>query len=303
MAGPGRNPVAAMERLVRLVGVLSAAGDSGVPMSALVRVGEYGEGSEESHKTQVQRDIRHLQALGMAVSNVADLGDGGRYVLHVVDTRLRLALTERQQAALRRAALAVNRADLAAKIGPDAEPPDTGGIRVQPPAPPEHLDVVLDAVRRRRLLRFDYKGTARVVHPYAVRPENGVWYLTGPDGSGTTKHFHVGRMSAVRAEAPGTATSAEQVPRVSLDPMEWARHDPVEVLLRVPAPYEPDATRLLGAPRQREERGAEVLLGYRVTNEDALLDRVIELGERVVLVGPDEVRARLRDRLQAVVDA
>src|SRR5690606_42021384 len=63
------------------------------------------------------------------------------------------------------------------------------------------------------------------------------------------------------------------------------------VSVRTSHAHHPDVVRWLGAPAAATDEGETVLVEYDVTHRAALHDRLHELGERVELVGPEEVRA------------
>jgi predicted DNA-binding transcriptional regulator YafY len=280
-----------MERVVRLLTVLHEAGPDGVSGTKLMTIGEYGDKDPGS---QLNRDFRQLREQGWRIDNVAVEGEEGRYRLAGGDNRLRLALTEPQQVALQRAALLADRADLVKRLGlSEASRPQAVQSAATAGGPGEELTTVMDAVRRARLLRFRYKGRARVVHPGAVRHQDHQWYLTGvEDGDDVLKHFVVGRMSDVVADA---ADSARRLPeaRLELHPMRWQVDPPTEVVLSTTADFLPDVRRWLGEPSSVTEDGDQVDVGYVVTNRASFRSRVYALGRRVRVVSPDDVRDEL----------
>jgi len=159
---------------------------------------------------------------------------------------------------------------------------------------------VLRAVRMGSLLRFTYKGTPRVVHPESVRSQNGTWYLRGqedsadPDNAAApVKAFVVARMSDVTADPPRTARPVPAARHPGLHPMSWQIDPPVEVTLRTTTDHQPDVRRWLGDPASEEVDGDRVTMRYVVTHRAALRARLYELGRRVVLVGPEDVRREL----------
>lgn len=252
---------------------------------------------------QLARDIRHLTNQGWQIDNVAAPGEDSTYRMRTVDNRLRLRLSTVQLRALQRAVLLADRDDLVERLGldsvglqddadVDASVPKGGHV----PA----LTEVLRAVRLRCLLRFGYKGTPRAVHPESVRTQNGTWYLRGrEEDDGPVKAFVVTRMSDVAADAPGTARRMEPVRHPGLHPMSWEVDPPVEVTLRTAPEYRQDVLRWLGEPAAEEAQGGDLVLHYRVTNRAALRARLYELGKRVVLVSPDDVRREVLDELRA----
>lgn len=286
----GRDQRKPMERLVRMAAALRAAGSAGVSGEKLADLAEFhGAGRAD----QVARELRQLNNQGWQIDNIAHRGEPAIYRMTTVDNRLRLRLTTAQQAALRRAALVADRADLADRLGlgeATSEPP----VEVaETPHDPE-LGVVLQAVREGALLRFRYRGVDRVVHPESVRTQYRTWYLRGvEDGSDQVKSFVVSRMSEVDVEAPGTARPVAVEHHQALHPMHWQVDPPVLVRLRTNREFVPDVHRWLGVPDTETVQDDTFLLDYTVTHRAALYDRLYELGTRVELLGPDDVRAEL----------
>lgn len=285
-SGPGRDQRAPMERLVRIAAVLHAHGDAGVSAAHLNEVA----GFDPSSTDQLAREVRHLNSQGWQIVNVAPQGAAGHYRMATVDNRLAVRLTPAQQGALQRAVLLADRDELVERLGlpASARPAD---IVVPSTAPTDTLSRVMSASGRRCLLRFTYNGSPREVHPASVRAANGTWYLRGREtGGDVVKTFVVSRMSDVSVDAPGSADAPATVRHPGLHPMTWELDDPVEVTLRTTPDYAPDVRRWLGTEAAKEPDGEHVVLRYRVTNRSAFRTRLYELGRRVDLVGPEEVR-------------
>lgn len=286
-----------MERLVRLATVLHGAGSAGVPAPVLFEVA--GFAGHAGASDQLLREFRHLRAQGWVIENIAEQGAEGRYRMTSVDNRLRVKLSDAQQAALRRAALLANRADLAERLGlpADQAPPDPGAALApaggSDPAG-SALTVVTTALRLSCRIRFRYKGSERVVHPASVRSQNGVWYLRGrQEGDELVKSFVISRMSEVATDDPGTAQRPRAERHEGLHPMTWQIDPPAEVVLRVPPEHVADVRRWLLEPDRIVERADAAELTYTVTNRAALRSRLYELGTRVEVLGSAEVRAEL----------
>lgn len=291
MAANGPRP---MQRLVMVTSILTAAGPHGRAALELADAVGY-RGTDEGKREQLARLIRDLQAVGVDVSNVAPQGQEARWVLRPQDSRIRLAFTPDQQAELARAALLADRALLADGEGPATPPP---GIDVVVPRLPHDVDLVLRAVTARCLLAFDYNGKARQLDPVTMQRGVGGWAVSGRDrGSGEYRTFYLGRMSNVSAQAPGTAAEVADVPRGGTDPLSWRVDPPLDVTVRVDDRYGTDALTLLGEPMQRDAD----LWQYRVTNRWAFFSRLVELGERVWLIGPEPVRAQFAEMLRQVI--
>ncbi|TNM37480.1 WYL domain-containing protein [Nocardioides albidus] len=295
-----------MERLVRIAATLQAYPQAGVDADRLNRIAGF---PDTPGHDQLKRDIRHLENQGWRIENIAPPGETAVYRMTTVDNRLRVRLSLDQQAALRRAVLLADGGDLVQRlglVGDGAAAPSSGVSAAVRTAAPEALQQVIDAVREQQVLRFGYKGVARVVHPESVRSQNSVWYLRAvedadlaePDGTAqpaepVVKTFVVSRMSDVEADEPRSARPLPQVRHTALHPMSWEIDPPVEVTLRARAGFEPDVRRWLGEPLDVEPDGDDVLLRYRVTHRSALHARLVELDDRVRVEGPPEARAEL----------
>ena len=213
--------------------------------------------------------------------------------------------------------LLVGRGDLADRLGLSGDEQPADVVATVKASDHAALDTVLRAVRQRSLLHFRYKGTQRIVHPHSLSTYTTQWYLRGrEDGDETIKTYAVGRMSDVRADAPGTAARPQVSRHTGLHPMSWEIDPPVDVTLRTAPEYVDDVRRWLGEPLAPPavepasvvevrapaslETSNPVELVYRVTNRAAFRARIYQLGTRVTIVGPDEVRQEIVDELAAM---
>ncbi len=295
MAQPGRDQTAPMERLVRLIGALTTH-RHGAPLALLLRVATPDDASDDARRRMLSRDLEHLNALGYDIRNVAEPGMDGVYVMRARDNRLQVHLTPEQRGALLRAAIAAGLEGMAAHLDSDREE--------HPAATPASadLDLVQRGTTRHCLVRFTYKGEPRVVHPARVHSGPSGWYLTGredsADGPPVVKEFVVSRMSAVTLAAPGSADVVSEPVRRSLDPLSWEVDPPTEVVLRVPVEHRVLVENLLGTPGEAARSGDDLSMTYRVTNRRVFRYRLYELGTRVRVVSPDDVRAELLAELR-----
>jgi hypothetical protein len=291
-----------MERLTQILTALSAAPARTLSADQILAVVTYGAGSVEDRRDQLRRDVRHLETLGWSIGNVAAPGETARYRLTAVDNRLRLELSPAQRAELERAAQAAGLGDAVPGLGDGADPDPGFETRVR--REDEMLARVQRAVAGRCRLHFVYRGKARTVHPHALHARRGGWYLTGQEGIGEQpKTFAVSRMSEVSLDAPGTAPAPAEPSRPQLDPITWPVDDPVDVLLDTTAEHRPHVENLLGQATTVADHAGALRLTVRVTHRAAFRRRLYELGTRVRLVGPAQVRDEVRDELHAVVRA
>lgn len=294
---PGRDQTAPMERLVRLIGALTAH-PSGAPLAVLLKVLAPEEAGDEARRKMLSRDLEHLNALGYDVRNVAEPGMDGVYLMRARDNRLRVHLTPEQRGELLRAALAAGLEGMEAHLG-------DGPAESRPGAASADLDLVQRGVSRHCLVRFTYKGGARVVHPAAVHSGPSGWYLTAREaGSDVVKEFVVSRMSDIELDPPGTADTIGDGPvRRSLDPLSWEVDPATDVVLEVPVEHRVIAENLLRTPATATESRGVLTMTYRVTNRRVFRHRIYELGTRVRVVSPDEVRAEIVAELQSFLGA
>jgi predicted DNA-binding transcriptional regulator YafY len=289
-----------MERLVRLITILNAS-ELGVRAETLIGGALPIEGDPEAKHRALNRDIEHLNNLGWDIRNVAPPGEDGVYRMYARDNRLRVHLTPAQRGQLLRAAVAAGRQDVARHLDDDARPTRTGA---QQDKRGHELDLAQRAAARRCLIRFDYRGHRRVVHPVRVHTGPSGWYLSGrEDGQDVTKEFVVARMSDVTLDDPGSASPVADATRPSLDPLSWLVNEPTKVTLEMDAQHLSLAENLLGPPSSMESSGSQARATWTVTNRAVFRWRVYELGTRVRVVSPPELRQEIEAELSAIVEA
>ncbi len=299
----GRDQRAPLERLVRLLSVLWQAGDRGLPTARLVAVGAYGGEDEAGQRRQLTRDISELNRLGYDIRNVAPEGGDASYRLVARDNRLRVSLTLPQQVQLVRAAQIARLDERTGHSLGVTEVPSANDVRVEARSTPAHLDAVLRAVTKQCLVRFGYNGKRRVVHPHVVFPGASGWYLEGhEEGTDLAKVFVVARMTDVRIDSPGTADQPSSPRRQQLDPMTWQVDPPTAVDIETTPEHRLHVEATLGTPESVREDGGRVILTLRVTHRAAFRARLYELGRRVRVLGPDDVRDEIIAELTAIAE-
>lgn len=279
----GRDQIGPMERLFRLLICLSDGGDRGVSVQKLLKVAGLDEVTD-ANKAQLRRVLRHLADGGWDIVNQAEEGTDGRYVLRARDNRLALLLTPGERAALQQAL-----ADVDADV----------------PEPPEFLGDLQRAAERHCLTHFTYKGVRRHVHPYTLHSGPSGWVLRGRETtSEIVKEFVVSRMADdVDIDQPGSAEVVHTVPHHGFDPMDWDLDPPVDVIVATEPGNLTEVHRVLSGAAVVGQDGDQLLLSRRVTNRAAFWSRLYELGVRVRVVGPPELRAEVVDDLRAIADA
>jgi predicted DNA-binding transcriptional regulator YafY len=286
-----------MERLVRLIGALTKHRD-GAPLAVLLKAVSPDDASDEARRKMLSRDLEHLNALGYDIRNVADAGTDGVYLMRARDNRLQVHLSPEQRGELLRAAIAAGLEGMAAHLGAD-----DAGAPASGPASAD-LDLVQRGTTRHCRVRFSYKGEPRTVHPARVHSGPSGWYLSGrEEGSEVVKEFVVSRMTDISLDPPGSAEAVGEPVRRSLDPLSWEVDPPTEVVLRVPVEHRVIAENLLGTPVRAGESGGVLELTYVVTHRRVFRYRLYELGTRVTVAAPDEVRQEIVAELAALAGA
>ncbi len=304
MAG-GRDQLGPLERVTRVLVALVAAEPTGIPTPRLLRIAAFG-GGEEHHVRQLKRLIEDLNRAGWDIRNTMPPGRTAVYRAFAGDNRLRVNLTPEQQAELARAAMIAGDPAFAGRVGVDSSGmtgvPELRTSR-HPPRSDTALNTVLYALEHKCRLRFVYKQRARVVHPHFVYPGTSGWHLVGhEDGSERDKQFVTDRMTAVSVDLPRTAAAHDEPYRDDLDPLSWAVDPAVHVTVETTPQHRGQVEALLGTPSYREVEDDVVRLTIPVTHRAAFRNRVYELGPRVRVLGPDDIRSELIAGLESLME-
>lgn len=301
--GQGRDQLGPMERLTQILTMLSHAPSRTLAADQILAVVHYGADTVEDQRDQLRRDVRHLESLGWEITNIASAGEPARYRLVAVDNRLRVQFTPEQRAELLRAALAAGLTDLVDDLGgQDGDQDAADEVEVLTGREPPALELAHRAVAQHCLLHFRYRDKQRAVHPHGLHVRPGGWYLVGTeDGDTAPKTFVVTRMSQVEIGEPGTAVVPQRAARPQLDPITWLVDPPMEAVVVTSRDHRPHVEAMVGRAVASEQRAdGTVRLTIPVTHRAAFRRRLYELGSRVLLVGPHEIRDEVRAELAAV---
>ena len=296
----GRDQLAPMERLTQILSLLS----TGQTRTAdqVLDVVAYGADSVEDRRDQLRRDVRHLESLGWDIAHVAEPGEPARDRLTAVDNRLRVEVTPQQRFQLLRAAHAAGLDRMVDDLG-GGTATETDFEAAGRPGDAA-LAGVQRAVARHCVLHFTYKGRRRVVHPHALHVRPGGWYLTAAEvGAPEAKTFAVARMTDVELSPAGSAPAPARVSRPQLDPVTWRVDPPVDVVVQTSREHRPQVESMLGpasAQAASPDDPALLTLTIPVTHRAAFRRRLYELGARVRLLGPQEIRDEVGAELRAV---
>ncbi len=265
------NSPKGFQRLLDVALALTSAGRVGLTTTVLMQ--RVGYPDTESGKRQMMRDLDDLRAVGLVIENAAALGEDARYVLKAGDVRWRVEFSAEQRTALQAALAAAD---------------EGGQVAVARKPLPVDLDRVREAVRTHCVMRFGYNGKQREVDPQS-------WHWSAHElvvtcwepATGMFKSFTVSRIQDLHIGAPGSARPPADVERPQLDPITWKVDPPVTAELECPG-FQQDVIDFVGGQADGD------LVHVEVTNRLLFLARVIELGSRARLLGPQELRDELR---------
>lgn len=294
---PGR-PADAQHRRIRIIlGTLAAHRSMGVPRRTLMKALGKDPASLTDQRV-VARDLANLRDSGWHI-DTEKVGLEDRYRLRVIDPRLRSTFSTHEREQLLRAARLAG----LGQVFDDLDPTAADGTEA-----PENvtLGIAQRAIEMRSLITFVYAGRQRTVHPYDIELKPTGWRLRGREVEGELiKVFALERVEDLDFDRPGTAEPAPaDLPPLNVDPMTRVEHSPVEVVVRHAPEHTQDVISQLGVGghRVRETSYPDLLDSVlTVTFLDSFLDRLLEMEQRVTLIGPDSVRAALRDRLLATL--
>lgn len=265
----------AYQRLLKVALALTTAGRVGVTTPDLLH--RIGYTSDEAGKRALMRDLDDLRAVGLEIDNAADPGDDARYVLKPGDIRMRVEFTPAQRTALQAALAAASTSGL---VAVEAEPL------------PIDLDRVQEALRAHCVMEFVYNGKHRQVDPIQYQWAGQDIVVMGRErDTGAVKTFSVRRIMDLQIGAPDTAQVPEDIPRPSLDPITWLVDPPLDALLTCPG-FQDDVQAMVGGTVHGDQ------IHVTVTNRLVFLARIVELGSRVRLDAPEQLRDELRALLQ-----
>ncbi len=298
----------AMQRIIALLQVLAEHPVQGIAVNALIeRVGAY-KGTPNSQRDMLGRDLRNLRDVGCVIDNIAAEGADARYVLRPGDDRIRVAFEPAELFQLQRAAVLVGGGRFERLVADPASAGPASGPVIEDLAVPAVLGEVQRAVSTKAVVKFDYAGRARTVHPYGLRVARRGWVLEGwEQESGIAKGYSLQRMATVQIGHPKTATPPVRATRPTLDPLRFEIDEPASGVLQVPIRFRQQVDAELHHPLTAKPGPvvageATEILEYRVTNHLNFAVRLLRLDERVTLLGDDRIRATVADMLHALME-
>jgi proteasome accessory factor B len=321
-----------LERLLDLVHVLSTS-PAPVSLAELREVfPDYAEGSDEAVRRKFERDKAELAGIGIVLryTSADDEVEPGYLVdaeaSYLPEVALsaedRALLAQAGRAALAAAAFPYRRALRLAlgKLGVSASrlgERDVGaGVIFRHPAADLGADeggllsTVLDAIARRKRMAIEYEArdgtrSERELDGYGVFARGGGFHLVGFDrGRGAVRVLRLAGMKRAAANPKRPGEADYDIPE-GVDPRSYARSLPhlfeVHEELEARIWLDPDIAFMFEPAWGRPDD--QSVFTIRTTNVEALVDRVLFLGERAELLAPASARESVVRALEAVLAA
>ena len=294
-----------LERLINLTATLLATRRP-LTLEELAERLEPGYPDElAARRRQFERDKETLRELGVPITVEAVDSFGGEQGYRIRPDDYYLpdpGLDPAERAALHLAVTAVevggfDPLDALRKLG-GAEGEGAGQAVASFELTP-HLGDCFDAVTRRSVLGFSYRGEPRRLEPYGILHRFGHWYVVGRDvDRDGPRAFRVDRLDG----APDVGTPAAFTAPAGIDPTDYLSSDPLTYGNDQPirAHVLVDATRAslvvssLGDEAVVEHRDdGAVVVALDVVNRDAFRAFVLDLLDHAEVLDPPELRAEI----------
>lgn len=164
----------------------------------------------------------------------------------------------------------------------------------------ETLGELFGAIVDRREVSLTYRGNVRSVEPYGIAHRRGHWYLVGQTSDGE-RMYRVDRISKLtvgeKAGAFVKPKSFDIKAAVDSQPWEAGADPPVTAQVRFDDDVAWWAARSLGVS---EPEGA-LTSDVEVANRDAFIGWVLSFGTSAEVLGPDDLRIAVAERVSAAL--
>ncbi|MBT8211890.1 MAG: WYL domain-containing protein [Acidimicrobiia bacterium] len=298
-----------IERLLNLLAFLLTVERPVTADEIRMTVAGYDRSSDEAFRRMFERDKDLLRGLGVPLELSATDAWEVEYGYVIPEDAYTLAdpgLTDQERVALALAAQAVRLGGEAMETGAILKLGGAPGVASGEPLAADlgssgHLGDAFGAVSERRRLRFSYRDKARNVAPYGVIHRRGRWYLVADD-DGTVKAFRLDRMSDV--ELGDEPAAFDRPPGFDLAiaapeaPWEAGPDDEMAIVT-----FDSDvawwARRQLGPTASLSDGdGGALVAEVLVRNRDAFIGWLLGFDDHAELLGPDDLRLELLDRVR-----
>ncbi len=272
----------------------------------------YSEDSDEAFHRMFERDKDLLRGIGIPLELRATDGWEVDYGYVVDPDQYRMpdpGLTDEERAALLLAAQMV-------RLGGEPAAPEAilklGGAHTTGAVEPlaadlglgaETLGEVLRAVNDKRIIVFDYRGAVRRIAPFGLGHRRGHWYVVGGTNQGQ-RTYRIDRMEkiSVGGDKDAFARPPDFHLKAVLDGLTW--DGPEEMRTTASVRFAPEvawwAARQLGADQTDIDSDGFITVTVPVSNRGSFISWVLSFGDRAEVLGPEELRAAVVNRVKGL---
>lgn len=253
----------------------------------------------DSGRRVFARDLANLKKRGWDIKSLT-IDNEYRYRINVIDQRIRESFTESERAELFRVAQAAKLGGLYDDLQPDMSD-KTFGTNAKAS---KFVEDARYSVQYRCLMAFRYHGRQRVVHPVDLISKANRWMLRArEEGDSVVKKFYLDEAFDLTYNEPGSADRPpDALSAGTTDPLRFRAHSEIPVIFAADEAYIDDVRSALGSGgfsvAETRQPDGSVIVEVVTTNLDGLRMRVLELGPRVRLMSPAEVREDLKRSLE-----
>jgi len=164
------------------------------------------------------------------------------------------------------------------------------------------LGLLFAAITEHRAISFGYRGNSRNLNPYGMAHRRGHWYLLGATEDGE-RIYRVDRIDDIEVseevETFSKPRNFDVKTIMDLQPWEAGSDPQVEAEVRFHPEVAWWAARTLGLA----EPDGELVAHVPVANRDAFVGWILSFGDSAEVLGPPEIRERIRSGVEAAVGA
>lgn len=305
------------ERLLDLVMLLLSTARPLTAGEVRERIPGYGRQRDDTFHRMFERDKAELRDLGLPLEQHEVLGETG-YRIRARDALLEdPGLTPDEQAALALAAQVwdgagvdddATRAVLKLAAASGHWSPAAAGWALPRVSMSAEAAALLDAIARRKRVRFRYRSAGgeerpRTVEPHGLSHRRGAWYLTGRDvDAAGVRSFKLARVAGEIRVAPGDRADFEPPPpgEIGGPRAPWEGEDAEEARIA----FSPEAAwsveRRAGVRRMAQRAGGWVEMAVPFSDLESFASWVSGFADHAVALAPPALRDAVVARLRAL---
>jgi len=167
----------------------------------------------------------------------------------------------------------------------------------------EDFEFLSAAIIKNSPVSFEYKGTIRVVNPYKLVNNSGIWYLLA-DENGTLKTFTFSKMKKIRRDGAAVFTPKKSfLQAIEKNDTNWFSKELIEVTLQVDNEAKEYFTRKMVFPNQEfiVQNENHFIIKTKVSYDDEILKVVKYWIPYIKILKPLYLKQKLEDLLKEYI--